>query len=230
MFFDSSRRAIDMPAPPTPDEVAAKFPYPVITLVAQDGAEETYAGTMSRTQDGRVAMEAVALTYTVWRNPEDRDDPVNRLDLTAEMRTALEMRPTDPLPVWMEVVRERMLYPSLWEAVRTTYDSDPRTRPTAESALVEHSNYVLMNVFRDQRVGPGAPWDVIDAATSSGLELTADIMVDGVPTAVVRLMNDPHVIGAAVDLGDRVLTAVIAREHAAHVVFEFATRVPGPQR
>ena len=43
-------------------------------------------------------MESTTLTYTLWRNPADRDAPVNIADLTEEMRASLDVEPPWPLP------------------------------------------------------------------------------------------------------------------------------------
>lgn len=101
MFIDRSRRSGDVPAPPTPDEVAAGFAVPLLTLVAQESVEEAGGGTSSQTQNQRPVMESATLMYTLWRNPADRDDPVNLVDLTHEMRASLDVEPPWPLPKWM---------------------------------------------------------------------------------------------------------------------------------
>jgi hypothetical protein len=61
--------------------------------------------------------------------------------------------------------RARMRHPTLWEAVRTTHFSDESARQSAESALVEHLNYIVMNVFREERARGEFPGEVFDEAT-----------------------------------------------------------------
>ncbi|MDQ1576010.1 MAG: hypothetical protein QOH55_1160 [Microbacteriaceae bacterium] len=48
--------------------------------------------------------------------------------------------------------------------------------------------------------------------------------VDGVEVTGMRIDTDPHVLGLATDLGDRMLTAVFAREHLPFLRPAFATR------
>ncbi|WP_281167443.1 hypothetical protein [Agromyces subbeticus] len=40
----------------------------------------------------------------------------------------------------------------------------------------------------------------------------------------MRIGTDPHVLGVAANLGDRVLTAVLAREHLLYLDVSFVSR------
>lgn len=160
----------------------------------------------------------------MWRNPADRDDPINLVHLTDEMRASLEAEPLFPLPDWMLRMREGMRYPSLWEAVRTTHISDGSTWLTAESALAEHVDYVVLNTYRDERVRGSFPGELDGPAAESQIEHGIPVSVDGTPVAGLRLDTDPHVLGVAVDLPGRILTAAIAREHLPYLRLEFTTR------
>ena len=224
MFIDRSRQPADIPAPLTPDEVAAQFAVPLLTLSAQDSLEEAGVGLSSQRQDGRPVMESATLTYTLWRNPADHDDPINLAQLTDEMRASLDAEPPSALPDWMLQLRARMRYPQLWEAVRTTHISDGSTWHTAEVALAEHINNLVRNLYRDERVRGRFPGDLVDPATEAHIQHGVKISIDGAEVVGMRLDTDPHVLGLAADLGDRVLTAVIPREHLPYVRVEFSTR------
>lgn len=39
VYFDDSIDPLDLPAPPTPDDVARAFPVPLLTLVPQDAID-----------------------------------------------------------------------------------------------------------------------------------------------------------------------------------------------
>jgi hypothetical protein len=224
MWIDRSVRPSDLPPPPTPDEVAAGFPVPLFTLVTQDSVEEAGVSAASVTQDQRTVMTAATLLYTLWRNPADHDDPANLVDLTEEMRASLDAEPPWPLPEWMVRWRKRMRYPLLWDAVRTTHVSDESAWYSPELALVEHVNYVVTNQFRDARVRGGFPGELFDPATEDHVEHNIPISVDGVEVTGTRIDTDPHVLGLAADLGNRILTAAFAREYLPFLRPAFATR------
>ncbi|WP_427017663.1 hypothetical protein ACQCSX_03330 [Pseudarthrobacter sp. P1] len=228
MFFDRSHRPQDAPAPPTPDEVAAGFPVPLLTLVPQDTVEEAGAGLNWETGNGRLEREAATLSYTLWRHPADRGDPANLAVLSAEVQASLDVAPPWPLPPWITAWRARMRYPLLWDAVRTTHINDGSGRPTAETALVQHINYIVENQYRAERVAGGFPGKLREPATAQQLDHDVPILVDGVRVPGLRLGTDPHVLGLAADLGDRLLTAVVGREYLPYLRLEFATRPSRP--
>ena len=117
-----------------------------------------------------------------------------------------------------------MRYPQLWEAVRTTHISDGSTWHTVAAALVQHVNYVVQNAYRDERVRGSFPGELVDPAAEGQIQHGIQISVDGAEVAGMRLDTDPHVLGLAADLGDRILTAVVPREHLPYVRLEFMTR------
>lgn len=212
----------DLPAPPTVDEVVRTFAGPVVALAAQDAVEETGWGTVG---SGDTLIE-LALSYTLWRNPADRDDPANPAELTPELRASLDHVPPWPLPAWLVETRHRMRYPMLWEAVRTT-----RVPPTGraehqepDAVLVHHVNHILINAFRAERVrGEHADAEVLGAATRAAVE-SGSVTFDGAAHPGLRLDADAHVTGVAVDLGDRIASAVIARDHLPYLTLALATR------
>lgn len=225
MFVDRSIPLEDIPQPPTLDEVARDFPLPLLTLVAQDSIDDAGVGTSQTRSPGRVVVQYASISYTLWRNPVDRDDPANLAELPDATRESLETLPPWPLPEWILTTRERMRYPALWEAVRTTHVADASAEPwhTPEYALVQHINYVLMNTFRSERVRGRMPGELLGRATERAIEHDIPVSIDGERVPGMRIDTDAHVLGLGADLGDRMLTAVIAREHLPFLDLAFST-------
>ncbi|WP_104087709.1 hypothetical protein [Cryobacterium sp. N19] len=218
----SERDPEDFPAPPTIAEVVAGFWVPVMSLVSQPAVEVRSVSTTGSSINGKpTLLNSVSLSYTFWQVPGDHADPANLADLTAVELAALDAPPMRPLPDWMMAQRELMRYPMLWEAVMTTRPSNDGWQ-TPESTLVDHVNYVVMNTFREQRAVGGFPGELDSPATRGDLE-HASVRVDGADFPGVRLDTDPHVYGVGVALSDRILTAVIAREHLADITIAFET-------
>ncbi|PJJ63323.1 hypothetical protein [Compostimonas suwonensis] len=232
MFIDRNSRPTDIPEPPTPDDVARAFAVPLLTLIEQDSLEEASIGTTSqtqtvtRTQERRLVMASATISYTLWRNPADRDDPANLAELSETMRASLDREPERPLPEWMHRTRERMRYPSLWEAVRTTHiiDASAVAWYTPVNALVEHVNYVVMNTFREERVRGRLPGELLGRVTEKAVEHGIPISIDGTDVPGMRIDTDPHVLGLGADLGDRILSVVIARDSLPFVDLALTTR------
>jgi hypothetical protein len=226
VHFDDSISPLDLPAPPSPDEVARDFPGPVIALASQNTLEEASIGTTLQRSNGREVMRTATITYTLWRNPLDYSDPANLAELSEETRSALGAEPIGPLPDWMIEARDRMRYPALWDAVSTTRIADASAMPwhTAEHALVEHVNYIVTNSFREERVRDEFPGELVGPVTERSIERGIPVSIDGVDVSGMRIDTDAHVFGIAADLGDRVLTAAIARDHLPFVRLEFVTR------
>jgi len=224
MDIDHSMRPGDLPVPPTPDEVAAGFAVPLLTFSFQPALEEAGVSLSGEYGDAGSVQEVATFSYTVWRNPADHDDPVNLMELTEQMQAEFLVEPRWPLPPWLTQWRARMKYPLLWDAVRTTHLPQPSSFHTAPAALVEHVNYILMNVFRQERMRGGFPGELIDAAEEAHLEHGVPVMVDGIPVPGLRLGTDPHVLGLGVDWGDTFLTVAVARTWLPLLRLEFATR------
>jgi hypothetical protein len=226
MRYDPDRRPMDIPPPPSVDEVAGSFGGPVYAFASQPSLEEAGVSTFGLSRDGGpTVLESVSLSYTVWRNPDDRADPGNLADLSDEMRAALDAPPVAPLPEWMLQTRERMRYPWLWEAVRTTRRQDA----TPEELLLAHARHILMNTFREERVAPSPdgspPGELTGAPTERAIEHGVPLTLDGEPVEGLRLDADPHVLALAADLGPHgVLTAVLPRAELPYLTLSFATR------
>lgn len=214
---------MDVPPPPSIDSAAESFGTPVVGLLRQPSLSELGGGTVSSsTNGGPIIPESLAISYTLWRNPRDRFDPANLADLTSQERESLEQEPVRELPDWMRETRRLLHFPSLWEAAMTTRVRDPEQQ-TPESVLVAHTNHILMNTFREQRVVGDFPGDLDSPVAEHHIERFG-VSIDGVEVPGLRIDTDPHVYAVGADLGDRILTAVVAREHLPYVEIAFETR------
>lgn len=199
-----------------------------MTFTAQESLEEISIGSGTTTSNGVRTSAEATITYTLWRNPADRDDPINLADLAPDVRRSLDELPPWPLPEWLLASRERMRYPTVWDAVRTTWIADRAAEAwrTPDQILVQHVNYIVMNTFRDERVRGGFPDELQGRITERSIERDIPILLDGVAVPGLRVDTDAHVLGLAADLGDRILSAVVARDALPHLRLEFATRTP----
>jgi hypothetical protein len=162
---------------------------------------------------GPEVVEEVSLSrsYTLWRNPDDRDDPANLADLDDALRASLDRAPDRPLPAWLLEERRRMRFPVLWEAVQTHWTADGVEVRSAADRLITHAEYVLHNRFRAELgLEEGAAWRSLvspRALQPSRLE------VDGEPRPSLLLDTDPFVLALGVALDDgRVVTVVLPRD------------------
>lgn len=70
------------------------MPIPVMGLVAQPSLEDTDAVSPSYSGgDGGYSEMTASITYTLWRNPDDRSDPVNLAVLDEQTRRSIEEVP-----------------------------------------------------------------------------------------------------------------------------------------
>lgn len=204
------------------------MPVPILGLVPQPHIEDWGAfGISADTSRGAVDQMTVSLGYTLWRNPDDRSDPVNLAELDDETRRALDMRTPWPRPTWLLETAARMRYPMLWEAVRTTWRRDAPHRPSPAAELAHHVDDILRN-RPSARSAPDAdtrrkrPACFVDAHL---VEYGEPVVVNGAVVAGMRLDADPHVLGIGADLGEAgVLTAVFDRDALPYLLVEFATR------
>jgi hypothetical protein len=189
--------------------------FGVAGLVAQRHLEDFGSfGLMTSESDSVLQAATVSRNCTLWRNPDDHDDPVNLAAMDDERRRSLEQVPPWPRPDWLVASVERMRYPLLWEAVRTHWSARGLTRPTLADALVQHVQYVLVNRYRHEHALPDVirhPWPTLvdERSVQSG----HPVVVDGVERPGLLLDTDPFVLGLATELDDgRHLTAVLPRD------------------
>ncbi|GAA4345617.1 hypothetical protein [Microbacterium rhizosphaerae] len=206
----------------------AGLPFPLMGLAPQPTIEDMHMPSIMEATDraGRSQL-AVSFTYRLWRNPSDPDDPANLKDLDPEEQAALDTVPPWPRPAWLPEFLEIMRYPRLWEAVRTSWSRDPSDYTALERQLVDHTNNILMNHYRNE-LGPSpgptedGPWQVgLSSVNAAALE------IDREEAPAIEIDTDPFVYAIGAQLRpDLVTTVVIAREHLPYVRLALHTRTP----
>jgi hypothetical protein len=202
------------------------LPVPVMGLVVQPTLEDIHMEStiISGTHD--VSDMTVGISYTLWRNPDDRSDPVNLAELDEPMRRALDGPFPAPRPAWLVEQVERMRFPMLWEAVRTTWHREASDFSAPPRLLVEHTNHILINRFR-QELGLGdiAPHRFAARISERAVNPRATVTVDGIEKQAFEIDTDPFVyaIGVQLDAGTCV-TAVVPRAELEYVDIGFAQR------
>src|ERR1700710_411374 len=105
-MYVSDRDPMDIPQPQTLNEVAEAFTVPVMSFIPQPSLEESGVGTVgSSSNGGPVVLDTVSISYTLWRNPDDYQDPINLAMLGDSEREALDAAPVRPLPDWIMEAR-----------------------------------------------------------------------------------------------------------------------------
>jgi hypothetical protein len=208
-----------------------ELPFAVFGLVSQPTLEDLGAVAFESGTDAHgLAQQSVSVGYTFWRNPEGRDDPVNLAELDETTRASLDVDPPWPRPRWLLESVERMRYPMLSEAVRTSWGRGQSNYTTLEYQLVHHTNHILMNHFREELgLPPGAVGEGNWRASASSVNPEASVLVNGVRTSAAEIDTDPFVYAVGVRLDPQlVVTAVVAREYLPYVRIELVTREPEP--
>ncbi|MDO9441792.1 MAG: hypothetical protein Q7T73_12960 [Beijerinckiaceae bacterium] len=209
-------------------EKVTLMPVPVMGFVPQPSLDDVHMeSTMTSEGTDGMSQMAVSITYTLWRNPLDRSDPVNLAVLDESVRRALDEPAPHPRPAWLVRQVEWMRYPMLWEAVRTTWHRSQSDLSRPSRLLVEHANYVLMNRFREELGLGDFATDRFDARlTERAVDTRATVVVDGVSVRALEIDTDPFVYAIGSELAPGiVLTAVIPRDELHHVRIEFARRI-----
>ena len=167
-----------------------------------------------------------SVTYTLWRNPADRSDPINLAGLNQQAGRTVEDAPPWPRPAWLVEQVKRMRYPQLWEAVRTTWHRDPSQRTSVRSVLVDHVNYVLMNQYRQELGLSHSPWDQpAPAVTDRMVNGQVSVFGNGAEVPGAEIDTDPFVYGIGAELaGGGVVTAVLPRAELKRIPIQFTTR------
>ncbi len=201
------------------------MPIPVVEFAEQRSIENTDLGVGSATSaDGYTAM-TVSVSATLWRNPEDKSDPVNLAELDDDTRRAIEEVPPWPRPAWLIELVERMRFPHLWEAVRTSWHRDESDLSTLEYLLVHHTRHVLVNQFRTELALEMHDWDSPLLPSESAVRHGAFVSIDGQDVVGAEIDSDHFVyaLGAKLSSGGT-LTAVVPREHLRYINLSFASR------
>ncbi len=85
------------------------IPIPVVGFMPQPSLEETDAvGLSYGLDDGGYSEMTASITYTLWRNPGDRSDPVNLVDLDEKTLRSIKVVPPWTRPVWLIEYVERL--------------------------------------------------------------------------------------------------------------------------
>ncbi|MGN9910026.1 hypothetical protein ACTMTJ_20985 [Phytohabitans sp. LJ34] len=200
------------------------MPVPVVGITSQPHLEDW--GAIGVSTGGALDWCEVSISYTLWRNPDEPDDPANLAELDPEQRHALEAEPRWPRPQWLVEQVRRMRYPILWECVRTRWSRRPGAFDTIESVLAAHVNHVLVNQFRQTRVVSSHPPSELDSPVYERcVDHGIPVLVDGAVLDGSRIDTDPDVYGVGVELGAHtVVTAAIPRDALPHVEVAFAVR------
>ncbi|WP_431074567.1 hypothetical protein [Microbacterium phyllosphaerae] len=208
---------MDAPDPRIESEARVRaLTYPVFELRPQRSLSRIPgAGFMEATQSAVVAESSVSFNYTLWRHPDDHSDPRNEIELDPATRRALEEEPPWGRPAWL-IEQARMLkYPMLWEAVRTSWQASPDPeRHSLAQQLVDHTNHILRNRFREElglRDGPSEDDGGWEAKTSAVRD--ASFAVDGQDRPAVQIDTDPFVYAVGFRVDENVVcTAVVPRD------------------
>ncbi|CAD5994991.1 hypothetical protein [Agreia sp. COWG] len=210
------------------DKQLRSMPVPVMGLVPQPSLEDTLPVSFSGGHDetGYSSM-AVSINYTLWRNPDDRTDPVNLAHVDEAVKRALDEVPPWPRPAWLVERVEQMRYPMLWEAVRTSWYRDASELSSPRRLLVEHANHILVNRFRAE-LGLGDPSNdhrLRPRLTERAIDDRATARVNGADVPALEIDSDPFVYAIGTELGSgAILTAVIPRDELEHLRIEFVER------
>lgn len=200
------------------------MPIPVMELMPQPALEDWDA--VGLTYTGGYSEMTASITYTLWRNPEDRSDPVNLADLYETTLRPIEEVPPWPRPPWLIEYVERMRYPQLWDAVRTTWHRDPSERSSLRSLLADHVNHILRNHYL-QELWPGSnPWDQHEPEVTGRMANgQARTIINGIEVPGVEVDTVPFVYGIGAQLpGGGVVTAVLPRAELKYIQVQFTTR------
>lgn len=205
------------------------MPVPIMGFVPQPALEDSnMENTMSQQGTTGLSQMSVSINYTLWRNPGDRSDPVNLAELDEPTRRAFDEPAPRPRPAWLIEMIERMRYPMLWEAVRTTWTRDPSEFSTPSRLLMDHANHILMNRFRTELgLGDMGVDRFVSPLTEKAINREAVVTVDGVETPALEIDADPFVYAIGAELSsDTVLTTVVPRDELAYIRLEFSQRRP----
>jgi hypothetical protein len=203
------------------------MPVPVMGFVAQPTLEDANMENVTSQHGARgLSQMSVSINYTLWRNPDDRSDPVNLAELDELTRRALDAPAPSPRPAWLIEMAEQRRYPMLWEAVRTTWTRDASEFSAPSRLLMDHANDILRNVFRKELgLGDTAVDRFVSPLTERCINRESVVTVDGVKVPALEIDTDPWVYAIGAELwSDTVLTAVVPRDELGYIRLAFAQR------
>ena len=214
---------MDAPDPSAGFEARVRgLSYPVFQLRPQPslthipGASFMEMGTPTGADESVGVVESsVSLNYTLWRHPDDHSDPRNEVELDPGIRQSIDEEPPWGRPAWLIERAQLLKYPMLWEAVRTSWQASPDPeRHSLAQQLVDHTNHILRNRFREElglRDGPSEDDGGWEAKTSAVRD--ASFTVDGQDRPAVQIDTDPFVYAVGFRVDENVVcTAVVPRD------------------
>ena len=182
-------------------------PQPALTRAPITGFTESSGSA------GREEL-SVIFTYTLWRYPEDHADPRNEVVLDERTRRAIEDEPPWGRPAWLSEQAQIFRYPMLWEAVRTSWyaSPDPHSHSLPQH-LINHTNHVLRNNFREELGLPAGASTSTDWKVTAGAVVATTVNVDGRDRPAAQIDTDPFVYGVGFRVNEHVVcTTVIPRD------------------
>ncbi|WP_136043129.1 MULTISPECIES: hypothetical protein [unclassified Microbacterium] len=208
---------MDAPDPSIESEARVRsLPFPVFELRPQPALTRIPIASFTEIggATGREEISA-AFSYTLWRYPDDHADPRNEIELDEATRRSLDDEPPWGRPAWLIEQVKVFRYPMLWEAVRTTWNASPAREGTSlAEQLVDHTNHILRNQFREElglSWDPRADDDAWAATTTAASETSVE--VDGRDHPALQIDTDPFVYGVGFRIDEHVVcTAVVPRD------------------
>lgn len=155
----------------------------------------------------------VEFSYTLWRYPEDRSDPRNEIELDEQTRRSIEEEPPWGRPAWLVEQAQFFRYPMLWSAIRTAWQASPDPeRHALAPLLVDHTNDVLRNIYREELGLPAIPTGFPDdgdwRATPTAVA-PASLTVDGRDRSGLHIDTDPFVYAFGFRADDSVVCTIV---------------------
>ncbi|RWZ58441.1 hypothetical protein ELQ92_14125 [Labedella populi] len=213
--------ARDLPAPPSPEEVAARFGRSVFGLVPQPHLREL--DILSTVATGQELTE-VSVSYSFLAEPGDTTDPRNLVPTVRDIDGWLEKAERDRQPEWFVRSLQSMRFPMMWEAARTASREDPWGTPIAER-LAAHMDHVLINTADERRRRDGGSViPFLDVGVSAAHARPTTVAVDGSERTGIRIDTDPTVIGWAIEVDDSLVSIVLDRDRAERLDVALVTR------
>jgi hypothetical protein len=153
---------------------------------------------------------AVAFTYTLWKYPDDHSDPRNEVELDERTRRAIEEEPPWGRPAWLIEQAQIFRYPMLSEAVRTAWHASPDPeRASLPQQLIDHTNHVLRNSFREELGLPAGPSTSTDWKVKAVAVADSTVNVDGDLRPAVQVDTDPFVYSVGFRVDEHVVCTVV---------------------
>lgn len=203
------------------------LPVPVWGFAPQPTLEDAGDVAFDSSSDDRgYSMMAASISYTLWRNPHDRSDPVNLAELDEQTRQAIDEVPPWPRPAWLVEQVQRRRYPQLWETVRTTWHREPSERAAVDRVLVGHATHILKDQYRHELGLSDNLGSQLASATRSPVATgKTGVLINGVEVPGVEVAADPLVYGLGTSLPNgAVVTVVVPRAELSHLQLHFTTR------